>query len=103
MTVAAPLARETASRLDDFDAEVRRRELERLSGTAWPAPTNDVNLHCHTFFSYNAYGYSPTRVAVVARLLGLEMAGTVDFDCVRRCAITRRMPSWGTTSKLPCS
>ena len=69
--------------LDDFDPAVRRSELERLrASTVWPAPTQDVNLHCHTFFSYNAYGYSPTRLAVLARTHGLEAAGTVDFDCL---------------------
>lgn len=67
--------------LDDFDPAVRRLELEHVrAATVWPAPTRDVNVHCHTFFSYNAYGFSPTHVAVLAREHGLEVAGTVDFD-----------------------
>ena len=45
-----------------------------------PSPGTDVNLHCHTFFSYNTYGYSPTRFAWLARKKGLAVAGVVDFD-----------------------
>lgn len=40
----------------------------------------DVNLHCHTFFSYNSYGYSPSKFAWLARKSGLAVAGVVDFD-----------------------
>jgi hypothetical protein len=40
----------------------------------------DVNLHCHTFFSYNSYGYSPSKFAWLARRAGLAVAGIVDFD-----------------------
>jgi hypothetical protein len=39
-----------------------------------------VNLHCHTFFSYNAFGYSPSKLAWLARKSGLQVAGIVDFD-----------------------
>jgi len=45
-----------------------------------PAPAAAVNLHCHTFFSYNTYGYSPTKFAWLARKAGLAVAGVVDFD-----------------------
>ena len=45
-----------------------------------PHPGRDINVHCHTFFSYNCYGYSPSRFAWLARKAGLEVAGTVDFD-----------------------
>jgi hypothetical protein len=37
-------------------------------------------LHAHTFFSYNAYGYSPSHFAFLARIRGLAVAGIVDFD-----------------------
>ena len=43
-------------------------------------PGADVNLHAHTFFSYNAYGYSPSKFAWLARKAGLAVAGIVDFD-----------------------
>ena len=67
--------------LDDFDPAVRRRTLARLCTVGgWPATREIVNLHCHTFYSYNAYGYSPTHFAVLARRCGLAVAGIVDFD-----------------------
>lgn len=37
-------------------------------------------MHCHTFFSFNAYGYSPTHLAWVARQQGFRAIGSVDFD-----------------------
>lgn len=67
--------------LDSFDATQRQKALATLTGTArFPAPGADVNLHSHTFFSYNCYGYSPTHFAWLARAHGLEAAGIVDFD-----------------------
>jgi len=44
------------------------------------SPGAAVNLHAHTFFSYNAYGYSPTHLAWLARRAGWAVAGIVDFD-----------------------
>lgn len=73
-------------KLDSFDSAERRRALENLwdralKGEIELAPTTDfVNLHCHTFFSYNTYGYSPTRFAWLAKKSGLAAAGIVDFD-----------------------
>ncbi|HUK44385.1 MAG TPA: hypothetical protein VLV28_03745 [Gaiellaceae bacterium] len=84
MSAAASVAAEPAPSwvgLDDFDPAVRKHALDRVCArAAWPSLSHDVNLHCHTFFSYNAYGYSPTHLAVLARAHGLEVAGTVDFD-----------------------
>ena len=40
----------------------------------------EVNLHCHTFFSYNGYGYSPSYIAWWAKKYGLFATATVDFD-----------------------
>lgn len=39
-----------------------------------------VNLHCHTFFSFNAYGYSPAALAWLAKVRGFYAVGIVDFD-----------------------
>ena len=72
--------------LDSFDPEVRADALRRLIGLADEgivelAPVGSrVNIHCHTFFSFNAYGYSPTKFAWLARKGGLAVAGIVDFD-----------------------
>ena len=72
--------------LDSFDAAQRKDALAKLwnlaqSGqVALARPGTDVNLHAHTFFSYNAYGYSPSKFAWLARKRGLAAAGIVDFD-----------------------
>ena len=72
--------------LDSFDPAQRRAALlallqaSRAGSPALPAPGTDINLHSHTFFSYNAYGYSPSKFAWLARKAGLAVAGVVDFD-----------------------
>ena len=72
--------------LDSFDPTERRNALQALLGRAergeiaLPIPGRFVNLHCHTSFSYNAYGYSPSKLAWLARKEGLAVVGTVDFD-----------------------
>ena len=42
--------------------------------------TRIVNMHCHTFFSFNAYGYSPAALAWLAKKRGFYAIGIVDFD-----------------------
>lgn len=37
-------------------------------------------MHCHTFFSFNAYGHSPSSLAWLARKRGFAALGIVDFD-----------------------
>jgi hypothetical protein len=72
--------------LDSFEPAQRRRVLLSLcrevaqGKLSLPAVGNGVNLHSHTFFSYNAYGYSPSKFAWLARKTGLAAAGIVDFD-----------------------
>ena len=74
------------SQLDSFDAAQRRQALTALVALVregkirLPKPGTDVNLHSHTFFSYNAYGYSPSKFAWLARKAGLTAAWIVDFD-----------------------
>jgi len=46
----------------------------------FPAPQDKINLHIHTFFSFNGEGYSPAYVAWRAKQEGLALAGIVDFD-----------------------
>jgi hypothetical protein len=80
-------------RLNDFDPAVRRQALADLvamadAGTSWveagaiplPPEADVANMHCHTFFSFNAYGHSPTSLAWLARRRGFRLAGIVDFD-----------------------
>lgn len=67
--------------LSDFDPRVRRAALEQLSRLeAKGSERPEVNLHYHTFFSFNAEGWSPSRIAREAYRYGLEIAGVVDFD-----------------------
>ncbi len=68
--------------LDDFNLDVRDAaldELIKIEGIDFPAK-EEVNLHAHTFYSYNAYGYSPSHFAWLAKKRGLAVAGIVDFD-----------------------
>ncbi len=77
---------ELESRLDSFNKAERKKALSELCEMVQagqielPAAGKDVNLHCHTFFSYNSYGYSPSKFAWLARKSGLAVAGVVDFD-----------------------
>jgi len=72
--------------LDSYNPAERRQALLALwreveeGKIKLPKPGTDVNLHAHTFFSYNAYGYSPSKYAWLARKAGLAVAGIVDFD-----------------------
>lgn len=72
--------------LSDFRAPARRHALEQLHARALAgelalAPVKpEVNLHIHTFFSFHAEGWSPSRIAWESYLYGLEVAGVVDFD-----------------------
>lgn len=72
--------------LDDFNFERRKEAFFRLLEEYWrgniafPPPRPVVNLHFHTFFSFNACGYSPLHIVWLARKEGLSVAGSVDFD-----------------------
>jgi len=74
------------SRLNDFEPAVRAAALSDLlalseAGQVELHVGSDVaNMHCHTFYSFNAYGHSPTSIAWLARRSGWLAAGIVDFD-----------------------
>ena len=80
------LIEELEQELDSFNPGQRKDGLLALCDQVkagrieLPTPGTDVNLHCHTFFSYNSYGYSPSKFAYLARKAGLAVAGVVDFD-----------------------
>jgi hypothetical protein len=77
---------ELEARLDSFEPGQRREAIEGLCEMVTrgqiklPQPGRDVNLHCHSFFSYNSYGYSPSKFAWLAKKQGFAVAGIVDFD-----------------------
>jgi hypothetical protein len=63
--------------------EAALRELVALAdeGAVELLPRGEaVNVHCHTFFSFNGYGYSPSALAWLGRKQGLAAMGIVDFD-----------------------
>lgn len=72
--------------LNSFDARMRRAALDQLvslaesGGITLPPAGASFNLHCHTFFSYNGYGYSPSALVWRGRCTGLYAMGVVDFD-----------------------
>lgn len=77
---------EAERKLDSFDPSERKEALNLLceriqrGDISLPEPGTDVNMHCHTFFSYNSCGYSPSKFAWLARKAGLAVAGVVEFD-----------------------
>ena len=74
------------AQLNDFDPAIRDRALTDLLALAQegdislPDPAEVANMHCHTFFSYNGYGYSPTALVWLAKREGYRLMGIVDFD-----------------------
>ena len=73
-------------KLNDFDLQTRTGALQELlalaqQGNVQLSPFADVaNMHAHTFFSFNGYGYSPTALAWLARKNGYKLIGMIDFD-----------------------
>jgi hypothetical protein len=69
-----------------FDYETRMAALHELVAAAQrgevalAAEQPILNMHCHTFFSFNAYGHSPASLAWLAKKRGFTAAGIVDFD-----------------------
>ncbi|UCC61487.1 MAG: hypothetical protein JSV36_11795 [Anaerolineae bacterium] len=74
------------ARLNDFSLKIRLEALAELISLARRdiislEPEADVaNMHGHTFFSFNAYGHSPTSLAWLAKRRGFKLMGSVDFD-----------------------
>lgn len=83
---ALPAACPDAAGLNDFDREIRMASLRHLAEqarqghVAIPEPGAIVNLHCHTFFSFNAFGHSPSALAWLGKCQGFRYMGIVDFD-----------------------
>jgi hypothetical protein len=83
---AQPEVSALEAQLNDFAPAARAAALAELmrlaaAGDIPLEPARDVaNMHCHTFFSFNAYGHSPTSLAWLARRRGFRLIGSVDFD-----------------------
>jgi hypothetical protein len=81
--MAQPLSvQDLEAQLGSFAPESRQQALAALlEGAGERPPCGEVaNMHCHSFFSFNAYGYSPSALAWVARQRGIPLMGIVDFD-----------------------
>ncbi len=70
--------------LNSFDPKQRKNALEVLAAGEHKcaAENTNVNMHFHSFFSYNAEGWSPSRIAWEAHKAGLHAAGLCDFDVI---------------------
>jgi hypothetical protein len=72
--------------LNQFPSVERHKALSELAGLAQngavqlESEKDIANMHCHTFFSFNAYGYSPAGLAWMAKKSGIPLLGIVDFD-----------------------
>jgi hypothetical protein len=81
-----PQLTELETKLNNFSLAARMAALAELVALADRGEVvcepgqAAVNMHCHTFFSFNAYGYSPAALAWLAKRRGLAAIGIVDFD-----------------------
>lgn len=68
--------------LDTFDGAQRSAALGALirNEGSGDAVGEDVNMHMHSFFSYNAEGWSPSHLVWAAHEAGFYSAGLCDFD-----------------------
>jgi len=72
--------------LDSFNPAEREQALRRLKekvilGELPPKPCKGfINLHAHSFLSFNCYGYSPSHIVWQGFQEGLESVGTIEFD-----------------------
>ena len=77
---------ELEKNLDSFDLTTRQLALQELmvlvndSDNLLTPKKEAANLHCHTFFSYNTFGFSPTHIAWLGTKMGIKFMGIVDFD-----------------------
>ena len=70
--------------LDSFDHEERMLALRQLmsDGGDFPPEGANINMHIHSFFSYNSQQYSPAHIAWQVRKMGLSAAAICDFDVI---------------------
>ena len=61
--------------LNSFDAAERKAALKTVREKFCA-----FNMHCHSFYSYNGYGYSPSMLVSLAKELNWRGIMLVDFD-----------------------
>ncbi len=78
------MASALVNQLSSFDAWKRAQALQILAATTvFPDEKPDMNLHVHSFFSYNGEGWSPSQIAYEMKKLGLYGAALCDFDVLQ--------------------
>ena len=83
---AKELLEQLHQQLVSFDAGERKAAVaefkKQFTGTPEASlPESEAyNLHCHTFFSFNGYGYSPSYLACWAKAERLFAVGKIEFD-----------------------
>jgi hypothetical protein len=74
------------TKLKSFSLAERKSALAKLISLVekgkinFPSTSYKINLHCHTFYSFNAYDHSPTSLVWLAKSHGFQVVGMVDFD-----------------------
>ena len=73
------------AKLSSFESRDRRAALAELVAAGLPSveETKQVNMHLHTFFSFNGEGWSPARLVWEACLQGLYGMAICDFDVLQ--------------------
>ena len=61
--------------MNSFDPAAREKAFKECA-----ACFDSFNMHCHSFYSYNGYGYSPETIAALAAMFRWKGVGIVDFD-----------------------
>ncbi len=72
------------NQISSFDSWKRVDALQTLAATTrFPEEVAAMNMHVHSFFSYNGEGWSPSRIAYEMRKMGLHGAALCDFDVIQ--------------------
>ena len=70
--------------IDSFDSKERITALEDSVGLLKASKTVNingvVNMHIHSFYSFNSMGFSPAHIALTCRHYGLYAVALCDFD-----------------------
>ena len=69
-----------ASDLADPGAREQFQKEFASSPEASAPEIHDNNMHCHTCFSFNGYGFSPSYIACWAKVERLFAVGQIEFD-----------------------
>jgi len=74
---------ELIKKLDSPDVNERLDAVKKLSENFSPeAKSDNVNMHVHTFYSFNANNWSPSRIAYEYAKRGIKYLGIIDFDVI---------------------